>query len=138
MGKAINIKSFDGMNVDIKLKSRRTILSGDSGTGKTFLYSILDNHNLVDNEDKIKCIDIDNVDRSNPQLTVEILKPLVDHVIVIDQADEVLDYPVIYDHVMYDTKNYYILMGRKCSSYITELADLEIKGNHIGIEYFVE
>lgn len=41
----MNIKcSYSGVNVDISLKDRICFIGGDSGTGKTFLFTILESY----------------------------------------------------------------------------------------------
>lgn len=137
MSKHIKLNYLDEIDIELELKTRRTILCGNSGTGKTYLYSLLEGYNLVDNEDKIKCIDIDNVDRENPHFIVNSLQNLVDYVIIIDQADDVFAYDVIRQFVMNDRNNYYILIGRKCSTYFTELAEPVITDKTAKIRYLL-
>lgn len=138
MAKKIKINYLDMMDIELNLNTRRTILSGNSGTGKTYLYSLLEGYNEVENEDRIKCIDIDNVDRDNPQFIVNMLEQLEDYIIVIDQADDVLNYDVIREFVMADRRNYYILIGRKCSTYVRELAEPEITDKTAKIKYLID
>ena len=137
MPKKIKLNYLDEMDIELELRTKRTILCGNSGTGKTYLYSLLEGYNLVENDDRIKCINIDNIDKANPQFVVMALQNLEDYTIVIDQADDVLDYDIIREFVMNDRKNYYILIGRKCSTRFTELARPIITDKTAKIKYLI-
>ena len=66
------------------------------------------------------------------------LEQLEDYIIVIDQADDVLNYDVIREFVMADRRNYYILIGRKRSTYVRELAEPEITDKTAKIKYLID
>ena len=52
---------YERIQVELNLKSRVTILSGDSGTGKSYLYNTVKNFSVEnDMGDNILCIDIGN------------------------------------------------------------------------------
>ena len=125
---------YERIQVELNLKSRVTILSGDSGTGKSYLYNTVKNFSVEnDMGDNILCIDIGNY-----QLVgLSDLRNRKNSIIFIDQADDILE-GELYDFYYNDHDNYYVIIGRSFANGVDQLARPVIKGKHIGIKYLTE
>ncbi len=118
--KKIDFKDYNtGTKVDIELRQQYTILNGDSGTGKTWLYKLLDKHSKEDKN--ILCVNIDTVEQLNKAQVdlIDILKKKKNTLIFIDQADEIFRNEQIENYVTYndnivDSGNFYIICSRNC------------------------
>lgn len=126
---------MDYIRVKLQLKQRMTVLNGDSATGKSYLYNIIEQYAMEEKRKDIICIDIDNFDSDKPETTIDKISQLKDGIIAIDQADDILINKRLREYVMSDKKNYYIIMGRKYYRQYSELAKTKISKDKIEIRY---
>jgi hypothetical protein len=89
------------------LEDRITLVGGDSGTGKTVLYEMLEDLRLTD---KYKAIKLFNYKSDN---FFESLKQCRDSFIVMDNADILID-DEVRRFVNFEFSNQYMLFLRNC------------------------
>ena len=97
-----NHTSFE---VDFKLDNNLTFIIGDSGTGKSMVYSFLQELSAEDN--RIKCFNY--LDQKKQYKNS--IKKFHGKLIVIDNADLLLDDNMRW-YIATDCKNQYIIIGR--------------------------
>ncbi len=104
--KNISFKA-DPFTYDLKFDDRITLVGGDSATGKTVLYEMLDDLRLTDD---YKAIRLFNYKSDN---LFESLKGCRDNFIVIDNADILLD-DEVRRFINFEFSNQYMLFLRNC------------------------
>ena len=92
---------------DLMFDDRITLVGGDSGTGKTVLYEILEDLRLTD---QYKAVKLFNYKSDN---FLEVLKQCRDNFIVIDNAD-ILSDDDIRRFINFEFSNQYMLFLRNC------------------------
>ena len=92
---------------DLVFDDRITLVGGDSGTGKTVLYQILEDLRLTD---EYKAIKLFNYKSDN---LLESMKQCRDSFIVIDNADILID-DDIRKFINFEFSNQYMLFLRNC------------------------
>ena len=94
--------------VDLQLDSNVTFVSGDSGTGKSAVYSFLYEYSSEDS--RLRCFNY--VDHNKDYK--DTIKNTKGRLFVIDNADLLLD-DDMRQHIALDTENQYIIIGRNPS-----------------------
>lgn len=133
--KELKFVYMDYITVDIVLKHRKTVLNGKSATGKSYLYTIIDQYAQEENRKDILCLNVDNVDTDDIEYTINKIRKIQDGIIVIDQADNILWNKDLYEHILLDRSNFYIIMSRKYYERYSELAKIQISKKCISIKY---
>lgn len=133
--KELKFVYMDYITVDIVLKHRKTVLNGKSATGKSYLYTIIDQYAQEENRKDILCLNVDNVDTDDIEYTINKIRKIQDGIIVIDQADNILWNKDLYEHILLDRSNFYIIMSRKYYERYSELAKIVSDKTHINIKY---
>lgn len=124
-----------GRNIDLEFKDRITLVSGNSGTGKTLIFELLNDIQMKD-KDKYTCINKALLNRTNMRLST-FIKKATGKLIVIDNADIILtdnDKKIINS----DNKHSYLLFARNQQGLnITEnsLTELQDDGRTISLRY---
>lgn len=97
----------DPFSYDLVFDDRITLVGGDSGTGKTVLYEMLEDLRLTDEYNAIKLFNYksDNI--------LESMKQCRDSFIVIDNADILID-DDIRRFINFEFSNQYMLFLRNC------------------------
>ena len=97
----------DPFSYDLEFDDRITLVGGDSGTGKTVLYEILEDLRLTDEYKNIKLFNYrsDNFENS--------LKQCKNNFIVIDNADILMN-DEIRKFINFEFSNQYMLFLRNC------------------------
>lgn len=97
----------DPFSYDLEFDDRITLVGGDSGTGKTVLYEILEDLRLTDEYKAIKLFNYksDDIDTS--------IKQCRHNFIVVDNADILLD-DDIKKFINFEFSNQYMLFSRNC------------------------
>lgn len=104
--KSITFKA-DPFSYDLKFDDRITLVGGDSGTGKTVLYGILEDIRLTE---EYKAIKLFNYKSDNFQ---EAIKQCRDSFIVVDNADNLIN-DDIRKFINFELSNQYMLFLRNC------------------------
>lgn len=91
--------------VDLHLENNITFICGDSGTGRTVLFSILEEYSTEDK--RIKCFNY--LDKNGSYKSS--IKKSKGKLFVIDNADILLD-DKTRSYIALDGKNQYIIIGR--------------------------
>ena len=91
--------------VDLRLSSNVTFITGDSGTGRSVVYSILEEYSSEDK--RIRCF---NYLDHNKGYKASI-RNSKGKLFIIDNADILLD-DKMRQHIAVDTSNQYIIIGR--------------------------
>ena len=97
----------DPFSYNLVLDDRITLVGGDSGTGKTVLYEMLEDLRLTD---EYKAIKLFNYKSDN---LLESIKQCRDSFIVIDNADILID-DAIRRFINFEFSNQYMLFLRNC------------------------
>ena len=97
----------DPFSYDMLFEDRITLVGGDSGTGKTVLYEILEDLRLTD---EYKAIKLFNYKSDN---LLEAIKQCRDSFIVIDNADILIN-DDIRRFINFEFSNQYMLFLRNC------------------------
>ena len=139
MIKQLNSFIFD-MSADIRTRSGKTSLVGDSATGKTLLFNIIKSE--LDNDTIF--IDYDSIDSKDILDTIakSIETDWKDKIILIDEADDIFRTSrKLYTAVDLDDNNEYIIAGRNVlllSMDITDIAEIAIDGKTISLKYLAD
>ena len=120
----------DPFSYDLVFDDRITLVGGDSGTGKTVLYEMLEDLRLTD---EYKAIKLFNYKSDN---LLETIKQCRDSFIVIDNADILID-DAIRRFINFEFSNQYMLFLRNCDG--LNVSDksfkvLKIEDNRITLE----
>ena len=91
--------------VDMELKYNITFILGDSGTGKSAMFSFIEE--LATEDKRIRCFDY----RSKNIRYSDSIKKSKGKVFVIDNADILLD-DKLRKHIGQDVNNQYVIIGR--------------------------
>lgn len=97
----------DPFSYDLVFDDRITLVGGDSGTGKTVLYEMLEDLRLTD---EYKAVKLFNYKSDN---LLESIKKCRDSFIVIDNADILID-DEIRRFINFEFSNQYMLFLRNC------------------------
>ena len=121
-------KPFRNLQLDLDFDEHIMFLTGDSGTGKSFLYTAL--YNLRDVY-RIRSYNAhDYKDRDNIKRTIETEKGVL---FVFDNADSLLT-PELRKTIREDTQNQFLIIGRNTDDLFLRrncLVDLEISQNKV-------
>lgn len=102
--KALDITDKNGNRFKLELRGRITIITGESSTGKTYLFNLLKEAKQQGLTDNIEIITKDNVN---------LIKEMEHKLIVIDNAEKVLsDKDVKFINSIDGTLNRYLIMTR--------------------------
>lgn len=114
---------------------RITIVGGDSGIGKTFIYRSL--QDLSEHRTDLMCLDRTDYINNNGSIT-RFIDNAVNKAIVIDNADIILS-PMDRIKIVRDKRNQYIIFGRNpaglCSSYKQYAKLVNYKDNKVKLVY---
>jgi ABC-type bacteriocin/lantibiotic exporter with double-glycine peptidase domain len=108
----------DPFSYDLVFDDRITLVGGDSGTGKTVLYEMLEDLRLTD---EYKAIKLFNYKSDN---LLETLTQCRDSFIVIDNADILID-DAIRRFINFEFSNQYMLFLRNCDG--LNVSDMSFK-----------
>lgn len=97
----------DPFSYDLAFEDRITLVGGDSGTGKTVLYEILEDLRLTDQYKAMKLFNYKSDHFS------ESVKQCRDNFIVIDNADILID-DEVRKFINFEFSNQYMLFLRNC------------------------
>lgn len=126
---------YNGYSIDIKLKHKKTILTGDSGTGKTALLEAinkLDDCILVD-KDRLKS------DKNLRSLLDELKSGKYnDKIVLIDDGDALLNIDDVRNTINNDSKSIYVIPARNPRLYnvnYKNYASITASGTELSIKY---
>lgn len=133
--KALNVKA-DKIEFNLVFHSSLTLIHGNSGIGKTYLFNMLAKEALLDANSNIICLNYMDLKSGHIKMVLNAAK---NKVIIIDNADIVLD-DEDRIKINFDTENQYILFMKKfgClkpSAY--SFANLVIDNNKGYLSYYV-
>ena len=97
----------DPFSYELVFDDRITLVGGDSGTGKTVLYEMLEDLRLTDKYKEIKLFNYKSDD------LLESMKQCRDRFIVIDNADILID-DEVRRFINFEFSNQYMLFLRNC------------------------
>ncbi len=98
--------SLAGVDFDFNIKTGIVLIGGESGTGKTMFYTALSMQALVNRDTQFAFFDcLNSNDIGN------IIKMLKNKIIVIDNADVVLN-KELANYIIRDDSNQYIIFGK--------------------------
>lgn len=134
----IRTKSED-YEIDLKLRGSRTVISGDSGSGKSFLFEVLRKAKSTKN---MLFIDYAYAQsEGNYDAMVSFIENSTDKIFVMDQADAIQR---IKDDMMLainlDSRNKFIIIGRhpEIIYNISDICHVVVEDNRITLEYDFE
>ena len=135
--KQIKFEAYD-MKVDITLKDLITILDDDTATGKTYIYNIIKMYSDMNKESKILCLNRAFKNMSE-ELLIQYIEQSKAEIVVIDNANSLINNKKVTDFICLDRERYYLLIGRSLyvNTKVSELAYPVINNNNISIEYLV-
>lgn len=137
--KKLKFRYMDILNVNIELKQNYTVLNGDSGTGKTYLYEIINQYASENNRKDIICINLDNVNSENIEFVINKIKNSKNSIIFVDQADSLfMRAEELKDYISRDRNNYYIIASKTFARLYTEWAEPVITEDSVSIRYKIE
>ena len=115
---------------ELSFDDRITLVGGDSGTGKTVLYEMLEDLKLTDEYHAIKLFNYKSEELA------ENLKKCRNNFIVIDNADILIN-DDIRKFINFETSNQYILFLRNCDGLNVSdksFKELKMENNRITLE----
>ena len=80
---------LDELEIDFELRSTKTVVQGDSATGKTYVYELLHSEYGISSLFFINYHDVEA--ESNTKMICETLRKMRNKIIIIDQANDVFD-----------------------------------------------
>ena len=133
----LDIETAAGIKFDLKLKGNKTIICGDSATGKTLLCSVIKSYQDSFNDPVLSKYDMSNIILITKQNKHE-LQSYKSKLMIIDRADLLLNDADV-ETINNDTDvNKYIIFSRKpLGIYLSPnyYGELITKGDTIGLEY---
>lgn len=134
--KTIAIKSEE-YDIELLLRSNITVIMGNTATGKSFFYELM---NRQSDRDDIICINYDSIrSTANYAAMVSVIEKSKEKIFVIDQADDIQrkDEAIMYAINTDNGANNFIVIGRnpKLTYNISDLAEISIRGNKISLSY---
>lgn len=127
-----NIKTrHTSFEVDLQLENNVTFINGESGTGKSAVFSFLEE--LAAEDKQIRCFNyLDQKKRYKDSI-----KKLKHKLIVIDNADILLD-DKMRNYISLDEDNQYVIIGRNPTGLLLTMDEIfELKNNTVnGITRF--
>lgn len=133
--KHIKLESM-GYKIDLKLRDRVTVINGESGSGKSFLYQLI---SRVPNLDNVLCINYESIRvKANYYGILNTLREIKNSIVIIDQADDIQrEHMEIMEAVDNDNNNTFIIMGRnpKVMCNISDIAEMNIHDKTVEIKY---
>ena len=120
----------DPFSYDLVFDDRITLVGGDSGTGKTVLYDMLEDLKQTEEYNAIKLFNYKSED------VLEKLKQCRNNFVVIDNADILMD-DEVRQFINFEFSNQYMLFLRNCDG--LNVSDksfkvMKFKGNMITLE----
>ena len=120
----------DPFSYDLVLEDRITLVGGDSGTGKTVLYDMLEDLKQTEEYNAIKLFNYKSED------VLEKLKQCRNNFVVIDNADILMD-DEVRRFINFEFSNQYMLFLRNCDG--LNVSDksfkvMKFKSNRITLE----
>ena len=117
--------------IDFKLESNITFISGESGTGKSAVFSFLEE--LAAEDKRIKCFNY--LDKKSSYKSS--IKRSEGKLFIIDNADILLD-DKMRNYIAFDEKNQYIIIGRNPTALLLNIDEIyELNSENInGITKF--
>lgn len=117
--------------IDFQLESNITFISGESGTGKSAVFSFLEE--LAAEDKRIKCFNY--LDKKSSYKSS--IKRFVGKLFIIDNADILLD-DKMRNYIAFDEKNQYIIIGRNPTALLLNIDEIyELNSENInGITKF--
>ena len=103
--------------VDLHFEQNITFISGDSGTGKSALFSFLEELSAEDK--RIRCFNYLHKTKSYKQS----IKQSKGKLFVIDNADILLD-DNMRSYIAFDEKNQYIIIGRNPTGLLLDMNEI--------------
>lgn len=138
--KHIVLKNNKFNTIDIKLRERITILSGNTASGKTYIFNEVAKYIRQNPKENILCVGLANIGYEHG--IIEKIKQMNNGLIIVDQANEVLKNTELVNYIRrdFDNKNNYILIGRSLSlnTKYSELAEPNISDDIISIKYTID
>lgn len=119
------------IRIDFVLNNNIEFVVGDSGTGKSFVWQIFNNDKAFDSS--IETLNYTDINKAG-----EVIKNAEGKLIVIDNADLLLD-SNIRKKIAFDTSNQYIIFGRNPDClYLTKdnFKKVNVNGNTIELKNF--
>lgn len=120
-------KEFDFIskdNVEFKFSLRcRTVIKGDSGSGKTYLVELIQDRQRAERENDEEST-MPNVTVITNKEAVDTIRKVKRHLIIIDRADYILNEDAV-KYINSDCNNIYLIYSRK-------QIGLEISPNYVG------
>lgn len=111
--------------IELQLEYNITFVSGESGTGKTALYSFLEEYSAE--EDYIRCFNY--LDKNKPYKSL--IENSTGKLIIIDNADILLD-DSFRSYIAMDEKNQYIIIGRNPAGLLLDIHEIyELKNQNV-------
>ncbi len=117
--------------IDLQLEANITFISGESGTGKSAVFSFLEE--LAAEDKRIKCFNY--LDQKSAYKSS--IKRSVGKLFIIDNADILLD-DKMRSYIAFDEKNQYIIIGRNPTALLLNIDEIyELNSENInGITKF--
>ena len=117
-----------GINFDISLLDRLTIISGESGVGKTLLFKAIERDCILNSNNNFICLNYDDLASGNIEYTLNTAK---NRIIVIDNANVILnDLQKIL--ISMDINNQYIIFSHSVNGFkpsVKGIAQLIVEGH---------
>ena len=107
---------FDEYEIDISLTQNLSILQGDSGVGKSLIYNVL-NRDFLHGVFKFKCYFINYNMLKCREIVNDILNSAVNSLIVIDNANILLDYSQ-RRFISSDGRNQYVIISHNTDGFL--------------------
>lgn len=120
---------------DLQFKDKMTLISGDSGIGKTMLFKAIERDVLL-GKNMIICLNYDDIPSGNIEHTLNTVK---NKVIVIDNGDISLD-KLQRARVSLDNQNQYVIFTHSTEGFIpndASIAKLNIKNGKGRLEHIL-
>lgn len=126
-------KGLYNIEFDLQFRDNLTLIAGDSGKGKTLMFKGLQARSLL-KDSNIICVDINRQNLGE----LKAIRDVSGKLIVIDNADIMLDDIDRYTITLNKNKNQYIILGRNPSGLgltPTECALMKIRDDKVVLTY---
>lgn len=130
------------VHVTLRLRGQFTVIDGDNKNDEAFFINLISDYTKKNPDSNIIFLNYENTKDVDFEAFKDRMRCLRQHIIIVDQADEVFKRTEIRDYLLHDGYNCYMLMSKTFATKLQQIAEIAIdtkEGNkNLDIIYVAE